>query len=415
MPSRLVHRTFVRCCLQGIIALFTLSAPSVFGAELSGRIKAFVSATKLPTTDILASTISDPLTDFRLDLRLQFKQAIGPVRIEFDPTLTWTGGDAVQLLSATGLPLEQLPGNDSRRYFEWTDELLGDDEQRLFTRVDRLSVAFRQPSWSIQAGRQAVSWGNGLVFQPLDLFSPFAPTTIDREFKPGVDSLLFESLVGGASEVQVLWIGRQDDDAHRSTHTLALKWHTDLSEFSFDLIAAEHIGDEFAAISLSIPVAGSLLRVETSRLCNEVRCWTSGLANVDYTVALGPTLLYLFGELYHNGFGVDEVAETVPHALSERMARGEIFTLMKNYGSLGVNVTWHPLWSQTFILLENLEDKSGLFQTSVNYEPGDASRMQFGFSKPLGEEGTEFGVRELEGGYTTGGEPTWFMSIAYYF
>lgn len=337
------------------------------------------------------------------------------MRIEIDPTLTWTGGDAVQVLSSSSLPLDQLPGNDSGRYFDWSDEVFSDDEQRLVTRIDRLSIAYRQSSWSVRVGRQAVSWGNGLVFQPLDLFSPFAPTTIDREFKPGVDSLLFESLVGNSNELQLLWIVRQDDVTHASPHTTALKWHTELSEFSLDLIVAEHIGDEFAAFSLSLPVAGSLLRLETSRLCSASTCTTSGLANVDYTFTLGPTLLYLFGELYHSGFGLKQATDSVRDTLGERLARGEIFTLMKNYGSLGLNVTWHPLWSQSFIYLSNLEDRSGLIQTAVNYEPGDASRMQFGISAPFGDKNTEFGERELNEAFTTGGGASWFVSIAYYF
>ncbi|MCY4128587.1 MAG: hypothetical protein OXG15_05010, partial [Gammaproteobacteria bacterium] len=380
-----------------------------------GRMKAFASATELASNDILAPSVSDPMTDFRLDLRLMFKRTNGPVRIEFDPTLTWTGGDAVQVLSASSLPLDQLPGNDSRRYFNWSDEVFGDDEHRLVARVDRLSIAYRQPSWSVQVGRQAVSWGNGLVFQPLDLFSPFAPTTIDREFKPGVDSVLFETLVGNSNELQMLMIGRKHDVALESPHTMALKWHTEFSGFSLDLIFAEHIGDDFAAFSLSLPIAGSLLRLETSRLCSESTCTMSGLANMDYTLSVGPALLYLFGEFYHNGFGLDQATDSVPDTLNERFARGEIFTLMKNYGSLGLNITWHPLWSQSFIYIENLEDNSGLIQTSVNYEPGDASRVQFGVSAPFGDNNTEFGTREFGDDFTSGGGATWFLSIAYYF
>ena len=415
MRHRLDLQTLAVSCIRWTLALFGLCALSVSAADFSGRIKTFASGTELANTDILESTANDPLTDFRLDLRLMFNHSNGPVRIEFDPTLTWTGGDAVKVLSATGLPLDQLPGNDSNRYFDWSDEVSSDAEHRLVSRIDRLSIAFRQRSWSLQAGRQAVSWGNGLVFQPLDLFSPFAPTTIDREFKPGVDSVLFESLVGSSNELQLLWIARQDDSARPNPDTVAMKWHTELSEFSLDLIVAEHIGDEFAALSLSLPIAGSLLRIETSRLCGETTCTISGLANVDYTFSLGPALLYVFGELYHNGFGLERVTDDAPPTLSERLERGELFTLMKNYGSLGLNITWHPLWSQSLIYLNNLEDGSGLVQTAVNFEPGDASRMQFGVSVPYGDTNTEFGRQELSDDFTMGGGTSWFVSLAYYF
>ena len=363
---------------------------------------------------MLVQTIDDPLSDFRLDLRLLFKQSLGPLRFEFDPTLTWTGGDAVQVLSGAGLPIDQLPGSDRDRYFDWSDELFGDDKHRLISRIDRLSVAYRQPSWSIQLGRQAISWGSGLVFQPLDLFSPFAPTTIDREFKPGVDALLVESLVGESDEVQLLWIARDSEDPQDSPHTAAFKWHSDLNELSFDFIVAKHIGDEFAAISLAFPVFGSLLRIESSRLCEEERCWVNGLVNLDHTLSVGPALVYMFGELFHSGFGVDEVSREIPAELAARLARGELFTLMSNYGSFGLNLTWHPLWSQTIVLMQNLEDQSGLFQTSMNYEPSDASRMQFGFTVPFGNPDSEFGKRTVHDELTSGSGPTWFVSLAYY-
>ncbi len=355
------------------------------------------------------------MSDFRADLRLQFKRTVGAVNVEFDPTFTWTGGDAVQIQNLDTFPLNQLPGTDSHRYFDWSDEVFSREKQRIIARIDRLSLMYRQPTWSLQVGRQAVSWGNGLVFQPLDLFAPFSPTAIDREFKPGVDSMLFESLVGEAGELQVLWVGRQGELPERSTHTIALKWQAQLREFAIELTLAEHISDDFAAVSLSLPLAGSLLRVEASRLCHIETCFHSGLVNMDYTISLGSTLLYVFGEFYHNGFGLNQADTFVPQTLQERILRGEVFTLMKNYVSLGMNITWHPLWSQSFILLNNLADHSGLFQTTVNYEPGDASRMQFGFAAPFGDDNTEFGIRRLNDTSTSGGGSTWFVSLSYYF
>ena len=61
-------------------------------------------------------------------------------------------------------------------------------------------------------GRQAVSWGNGMVFQPLGLFSPFAPTTVDRDYKAGDDLLLVERLFANGSDLQLLLVGRRDAD-----------------------------------------------------------------------------------------------------------------------------------------------------------------------------------------------------------
>ena len=70
------------------------------------------------------------------------------------------------------------------------------NDQTLYHRLDRLSVTF-QPYWgTLQIGRQALTWGNGFLFNPMDLFNPFSPTQIDREYKPGDDmvSILFNKL-----------------------------------------------------------------------------------------------------------------------------------------------------------------------------------------------------------------------------
>ena len=401
---------------KGFFAVaLVLTATTTVAIETSGRFKVFTSATKLATTDLLNAAVEDPLSDFRLDLRLLVKHAAGPWRFEFDPTLTWTGGDAVQVLSGAGLPLDQLPGNDSQRFFNWSEELFSHEEQRMVTRADRLSVAYRQPSWSLRVGRQAISWGSGLVFQPLDLFSPFAPTTIDREFKPGVDAILFESLVGDSGELQALWIGRQPVVSNRSSHTVALKWHVGLNQLSVDAIVAEHIGDDFAGISLSVPVGGALVRMDASRLCEDETCTVNALVNVDYTVSVGQALFYVFAELYHSGFGLASATEPISAALQRRLARGEVFTLMENYGSVGANITWHPLLSQSFVVLNNLDDGSGLFQTTMNYEPSDSTRVQFGFSVPFGKQNSEFGEKEIHADMTSGGGSTWFATLSYYF
>ena len=58
-------------------------------------------------------------------------------------------------------------------------------------------------------GREAVTWGNGLVFQPMDLFNPFAPTTVDRDYKVGDDLILVDKLFSNGMDAQLLAVGRR--------------------------------------------------------------------------------------------------------------------------------------------------------------------------------------------------------------
>ena len=58
--------------------------------------------------------------------------------------------------------------------------------------------------WAVTVGRQAVSWGSGIVFQPLDPFNPFAPTAVDRDYKAGDDLVLIERLFDNGHDAQLL-------------------------------------------------------------------------------------------------------------------------------------------------------------------------------------------------------------------
>ena len=79
----------------------------------------------------------------------------------------------------------------------------------MFHRLDRLSLTFT-PSWGlVRIGRQAVTWGNGLVFNPMDLFNPFAPTAVQRDYKIGED-MAYAQVPIGMAETQLLYLPRRD-------------------------------------------------------------------------------------------------------------------------------------------------------------------------------------------------------------
>jgi hypothetical protein len=145
----------------------------------------------------------------------------------------------------------------------------------------------------------------------------------------------------------------------------------------------------------------------------------SGIINLDYSFSVGDDLVYVFAEYYRNGFGVSKMPVSVsmlPEPLTDRLARGEVFNMMRDYGAIGVAVPWHPLVNQSLTLLLNLHDSSSLVQTSVSYEPGDHQRLQLGLVLPLGRAGDEYGGVPLLGKeHTSGGGSRLFFRWLYYF
>ncbi|MCB1168790.1 MAG: hypothetical protein KDK25_00565 [Leptospiraceae bacterium] len=55
--------------------------------------------------------------------------------------------------------------------------------------IHRMSVAYKTPSYHITAGRQAISWGEGRLLNPMDLITPVGPLIQDLEDVPGADAL----------------------------------------------------------------------------------------------------------------------------------------------------------------------------------------------------------------------------------
>ena len=55
--------------------------------------------------------------------------------------------------------------------------------------LNRAFFAWRLGSGEVQLGRQAIGWGRGVLFGAVDIFAPFNPLEIDREWRRGVDAL----------------------------------------------------------------------------------------------------------------------------------------------------------------------------------------------------------------------------------
>ena len=404
------------------IILLLFGVTSARGLEVDVRLKWFATGSALPNHDIQRQFDDSPVYDMNTDMRLMFRHDAGSVTLLMDHSTTVISGDSLAFANAPGNTLDQTPTEDARRIMDLTWNIEDGNRHRSFHRLDRLAVQYRQGGWGVTLGRQAISWGNGFVFQPMDLFNPFAPTTVDRDYKAGDDLLLIERLFPDGSDLQVLAVGRRDAEEQITGRagSLAAKWHTFVGEGELELLVARHISDEVYGVGLRFPLGGALMRSDVIATRLRDGGWeVSGIVNLDYSFALGEHATYLFGEYFHNGFGVDRLPVNpalLPMELTDRLGRGELFNLMKDYFALGGNIQWHPLWTQSFALINNLHDGSSLLQTTVNYEQGDHQRLQFGVVVPFGRAGDEFGgVPLLREQVTAGGATRGYLRWVYYF
>jgi len=407
---------------RGWPLLLLVLAGHAYALDADVRLKYFASVGWLPEEDLQRQLSGTPSFDDNLDLRLMLRHGSGDFTWIVDHSTTLIRGDALETGAGPGVTLDQTVVDDERRAMDLTWTLDDGDDHQLLHRLDRLALQYRSGGWGVTVGRQAVSWGNGLVFQPLDLFNPFAPTTVDQDYKAGDDIVLVERALRGGGNVQLLAVARRDADEEltATAASLAGKWHRFVGMGEVELVAARHFDDRVFGLAVRHPLGGALLRSDLVATRLAGGDWRlSGIVNIDYSVVWGRRNVYLFGEYFHNDFGVSSLPERIggyPEALTERLERGELFNLMRDYLAGGATVEWHALWSQTLTLIGNLQDGSVLLQTQLSHEPGDHQRLELGVVEPLGGRGDEFGGVPVAGeALTLGGGTRAYLRWAYYF
>jgi hypothetical protein len=417
-----------------------LAACPAMGLDADFRIKWFSAAGALPDHDLQRQIAGTPSYDHTLDLRLMLQQPVGSLNFLLDHSTVLLSGDAVALGRDPNSAVDQTVTNDARRWFDLTWDIEDGKRHQSFHRLDRLAVQWQPGDWSFTFGRQAVSWGSGIVFQPLDLFSPFSPTVVDRDYKAGDDLLLVDRLLSNGQDLQLLHVVRRDVEGHvdSAVSSTAFKWHGYAGAAEFELVAAQHYDERVLGASLRMGLGQALVRADVvatryESLLHDDKEWrVSGIVNADVSFMLGQRNAYVFGEYFHNDWGVDELPATIvqlPPELQERLQRGELFNLMRDYLAVGGSIEWHPLVTHTLTLISNLHDSSSLLQMQINYEPGDHQRLQFGWLEPLGARGDEFGgvpvvtlpnpnpnAPPLSGGQvlTTGGASRFYLRWVYF-
>ncbi len=382
--------------------------PENFDFQHGGHIKARTSASWYDTEAPIRLVKDNPFYDGSSGLRLKAEMFAGDYlsfKAHYEATVT--GGQTREkeneLLSrATGLPsyiFSVSETEDDNRLFDLTQAFEREDDLIAYHRLDRLSVTY-QPSWGmVRLGRQAVTWGNGLLFNPMDIFNPFSPTAIDKDYKTGEDMAYGQFYTEKFGEWQFLYIPRRDpaDNAIEwDKSSLAGKMHYSLWNLEFDFMAAEHYKDEIAGIGVTGNLMNAAWRIDGTWTFldqdSERSDFATLVANLDYSWIWWKKNFYGFIEIYHNGLGTRKYEEAiVDTAIAERTTRGETFVLAKNYLSGHMNMEIHPLVNIYLTAINNLHDPSGTVQPRVTWDVKQNVRLTLGANVFYGDNGSEYG------------------------
>ena len=268
-----------------------------------------------------------------------------------------------------------------------------DSELMMQGRTDRLFVHASFGPVDMRLGRQAVGFGHGLAFNPMDLVQPFSFATIDSEYKPGIDALRLDGYFGMSAHATAVVAYAGDWDAegmiamfHAST-TLGL---SDLSLFYGAVRGDDVIG---GGISSSIgPVGVHADATATFPRDSGEEPFYRAVAGFFHKPFERSTLS---GELYLQTVGAEEPGDYLEFASSDRFARGEIWLLGRYYAMASWGQELTPLVSGTLSSTVNLGDGSAFLGPSVSISVSDDVQAVLGGFLGLGERPPEVSFDEI--------------------
>jgi hypothetical protein len=330
--------------------------------ELVGHTKLRAVGQSYPDDSVFRDLAGSTSLDSAAELRLNTSAKVSG----------WTFAADYQLL---GIYSEFLPfglPNDDSRLIDLTKVISEGSDNAFVHRLDRLWVGYAGEKFVLRAGRQALSWGNGLYFHPMDLVNPFDPETIDTEYKTGDDMAYGQYLRENGDDLQAAAVFRRDPatgNVSSDQGTVALKYHGFAGDYEYDVLVAEHYGDAVLGLGGVGSIGGAVWRSDIvfTDAADETR--VDLVANINYSWTWNDKNVTGSAEYSRNG---DD----------------------RNYLAGSLMIEMSPLWTITPTVIANLDDPSALFQFLTQYSLGNELVFLGSLNIPTGGNGTEFGGPE---------------------
>jgi hypothetical protein len=336
-------------------------------------------------------------------------------------------GDSIDFTRDFPESLQALTGRyprDDPRLFDLTHVFRDEGRSAVLNRLDRLSVGYTGEKAVARFGRQALTWGNGMVYTPMDILNPFDPAAVDKEYKLGDDMLYGQYARDNGDDIQGVVVFRRSletGDVDDEWSSFASKYHGFAGSGEYDVLVARHFDDPLVAGGGNLPLGGAVWRGDVVVTLTETEPVVTAVTSLSYSWIWSGKNMSGVAEYFFNGFGQPDGrydAESLAQnpELLQRLARGELFTLGRHYVVASALMELHPLFHLTPNVFVNLSDGSALVQVVTQNDLKQDLVLLGAFGLPLGPSGTEFGGIETEvpGLYLSRG-PSLFLQVNWYF
>ncbi len=280
--------------------------------------------------------------------------------------------------------------------------------------IDRFLAAFDldfagRPG-QLTVGRQAVGMGRGLFFAANDIFSPFSPAEVDREWRRGIDaarldvplaptvSCDFTGAFGESLDGAAL-IGRVRGYSPETGNEAALIMGKRARDAMLGLVSTFRAGEaavHLDAVAFRVPDSAGM-----EELLGLNRMTAKAVAGVSHKLFAGKGP-YFAAEYHYSGFGLSGVSElsyrTEDESFVERLGRGDMQILGRHALAADASLEIAAVWSLSLAAIASLADGSGLLLPSLAWSFSDnvtfllSGAYPFGKGSRSGELGSEYGA-----------------------
>lgn len=366
------------------LLLALASAPARAGedldVELSGHLKSFSVASF--SYEALRDLQPSPSGQGAADARLNLAVYSGPFSFLAHHAVTTTVGAASSsdtFSTGVGLSAPELVD------LTWR---FADDGATAAVqgRTDRLMLRAALPGVDVTLGRQPVSFGTGLFFAPMDLVNPFFPTTIDTEYKPGVDAARVDGYIGMSRLTAVAAYAGQGgeleglEDLNLATNAQVTVGITDINLF-YGAIRADHVFGVGTASSVG-PVGIHGDATLTLPDSDDEDPFARVVLGADGRPG---EKIFLSGELYLQTLGTDDPTAYLDQLAGDRYARGELWTVGRYYAAISMAYELMPLVNLSGAVIANVADPSAFISPGISWSISDNADAVAGAYVGVGE------------------------------
>ncbi len=386
--------------LSAILAVSLLASPAL-AEPVTVRLDLGGSFEQAASDSIGALLGYDTRQTLDAKARLMWQGSAGALGFEAQVLLGYQAGDGVSYGAALAGLAPPVPPPS---FLDLSTDVFNNSGQSLTAGIDRFSVSHASQNLVLKLGRQAVTWGSGLVFRPSDIIAPFAPNAIDTAYKPGVDMAYAQVLFDNGNDVEAVFVPRRavaGGPVVWDQSTLALRSTLLLGDFDGTVLLAQDHGDTLLTLGLGGPVGNAAWNVELGQwFLADSSTPLNILANISNSGTIGEMNITYFAEYFHNGFGVDTATplDALPTALADRLATGQLFNTGQDFLAVGAQLSVSAAVTVSPSIIASLNDGSVFAAVQAGVSLSDNLDFSLNASKGFGPNGTEFGGRETTAG-----------------